>query len=82
MLQAFLSRTADRGREKRKGAIVVEEGGSDEMKAIEGERNAGRWAEGAEKILMGALKDLLLLCFPSKLRDAVGYCCLTCSRDL
>lgn len=29
------------------------------MKAIEGERDAGRWAGGAEKLLMGALKDLL-----------------------
>lgn len=52
------------------------------MKAIEGERNAGRWAGGAEKILMGALKDLLSLCVPSKLRDAVGYCSVLHAQEI
>lgn len=47
-------------------------GGGDEMQDIEGERDAGRWAGGAEKILMGALEDLLSLHFPSELREAVG----------
>lgn len=82
ILKAFLSRTADRGREKkRKGVIVVEEGGVVRGK-LEGERNAGRWAGGAEKILMGALKDLLSPCFPSEHRDAVGYCSVSHAQEI
>lgn len=73
MFRLFFSHIA---KKKKKDAEEVEE-----MKDTEGERDEGRCAGGAEKILLGALEDLPLLHLrPRDLRET--RLLHSCSKDL